>query len=57
VGGPQVVIFLLACSILAFLQNVLGAGVAGLAAVVWNVDGLGHAQRRPGDRDGVCAAL
>lgn len=28
VGGPQVVIFLLACSILALLQNVLGAGVA-----------------------------
>ncbi|WP_129648510.1 sodium/glutamate symporter [Peristeroidobacter agariperforans] len=29
-GGPQVVIFLLACSILALLQNVLGAGVAAM---------------------------
>jgi len=28
VGGPQVVMFLLACSALAMLQNILGAGVA-----------------------------
>lgn len=28
VGGPQVVLFLLACSVLAIMQNVVGAGVA-----------------------------
>lgn len=28
VGGPQVVVFLIACSVLAMLQNVLGVGVA-----------------------------
>lgn len=28
VGGPQVLVFLLACSVLAVLQNILGAGVA-----------------------------
>lgn len=28
VGGPQVLMFLLACSVLAILQNILGAGVA-----------------------------
>lgn len=28
VGGPQVVLFLIACSVLAILQNVVGAGVA-----------------------------
>lgn len=30
VGGPQVLLFLLACSVLAVLQNILGAGVATL---------------------------
>lgn len=28
VGGPQVLLFLLVCSVLAILQNILGAGVA-----------------------------
>jgi ESS family glutamate:Na+ symporter len=30
VGGPQVVVFLLACSVLAILQAILGAGVAAV---------------------------
>lgn len=30
VGGPQVLIFLLACSLVAVLQNILGAGVAAM---------------------------
>ncbi|MBL8269108.1 sodium/glutamate symporter [Steroidobacter sp.] len=30
VGGPQMLLFLLACSVLAILQNILGAGVATL---------------------------
>jgi ESS family glutamate:Na+ symporter len=30
VGGPQVLLFLFACSVVAVLQNILGAGVASL---------------------------